>query len=426
MRPTPSSNGNGRWTFGRPYRATPVRVFNWVGSTLRGFGWRNHLTIEGVLRQARESTGLSDWGDESFLEPLGLLVESFETNARLTPMGRLMIDRLLTHFVGNRLRMQREVESHPEILDERIERPLFIVGLPRTGTSLLNGLLSADPRCRALLTWEGLWPTPLSPAGRKRPDIRPRKTKRLLRGVDYLVPHLRAVHPMKHDAPEETTLLMANTFVAWTFSMMGHVRDYDDWLWSVGRAESDRAYEYLKLQLQALQWQRPGGRWLLKSPVHLHSLDSLMRTFPDALVIQTHRDPVQSVPSTCSLFAILRSLYSDSIDPRTLGEEMCQRLARAVIYADLARAAAPERMIDLRYDDLVADKIGTVRRLYEQSGREYDGATERAMRRWLDRNPHRGGHRYDLEQFGLTTQEIDRLFGNYCEAFDLRAGPMSG
>jgi hypothetical protein len=414
-----SSPDAARWTFARPYRTRGMRLFNWVGRAARGWGWRRELSRDAILARARRNTGLSDWGDESFLEPMGILVESLEREARLTPFGRLVLRNSLTHMTENRLRVERLVAENPEILDEPVRRPLFVIGLPRTGTTLLYNLLARDPRARPLMAWETFFPAPLGNGRAERVDVRPRNTRRIIRFLNAVAPQLKDVHPLDADGIEECTWLMANTFTSPSFSLMGDVPAYVDWLWEQDHDRLVRAYKEYRRQLQVLQWQLAGQYWVLKSPVHLQSLDALLEVFPDACIVQTHRDPDKVIPSACSLLAVLHGVYSDDVDRGRLGEEMTSRLARTLERAAEARTRHADRVLDVQFRELVRDKLGTVHKIHEHFGYEHDDRTEERMRSWLEQHPHHAGHRYELEQFGLSKDMLEGAFRAYREEFGI-------
>jgi hypothetical protein len=404
-------------TFERPYRTLGARLFNGIGRRLRRWGWRRRLSMDDILAAARRRTGLTDWGDERFLEPMRVLLASLEDEARLNPLGRLFMRLNLRHFVGNRLLVRQYLKDHPEALDKPVTRPLFVVGLPRTGTTLLHNLLCQDPTRRAPLFWELLQPAPAP--GRR--DRRPPVARRLVHFLDrWGAPQLRTVHTLHADGPEECTCLLFNTFVNPAFFLFGDVSGYIDWLRGRGRELLPWAYEEYRTYLQVLQCQGRRAAWVLKSPVHAFALDALLQVFPDACVVQTHRDMNEVLPSACSLFAIMQGLYSDDVDARRLGPAVAESLRMHLdSYTERARDLDSTRVLDVAYRALLADPTGTVRGIYRHFNLDESEAMEQGMRRWLAENPanKHGVHRYDLEQFGLSRQQVERLFGPYQEQF---------
>lgn len=408
-------------TFEQPYRTFGARVFNLIGQRLRQWGLRRRLSSEAICDAARRWTKLHDFGDESFREPLQILLDSLEEDARLNPMGRLLCRLNCTHLAANRLRVHHFLQTHPEVTSEEVRRPIFVVGLPRTGTTLLHNLLCQDPEGRPLLFWEALHPAPDPSVASGKPDRRPLTAQRLVTLLNYWgAPQLKTVHPLQADGPEECTFLLFSTFITPAFFLYGNVRGYLDWLHGPGRERVISSYEQYRTYLQVLQWRQPPRHWVLKSPAHAFGLEALLQMFPDACVIQTHRDMKKVIPSACSLFAITQGLYSDAVDCRRLGQTVSQLLRRQLLERTAAaREKHPGRVFDVDYSALLADPLGVVRQIYRYFGREISETMERGMKHWLARNPaHKHGvHRYELEQFGLTPQAIDRDFRDYRERF---------
>ncbi len=404
----------------RPDGPFAIRLFNWVGRRLERCGvCPDRLTEASILRAARRQARLSDFGDDGFRVPLRRLVQSCRDEARLHPFGRVLMWLRLIELVANRLKIRDELKRHPEILEVPIRRPLFVLGLPRTGTTLLYNLLAQDPASRPLLTWEAFWPAPPPERDTRDTDPRIRQARILVKLTHWLAPRFPLVHQLTPDGPEECTFLTMNTFVSPGFLMLADLPGYEAWLWSLGFEERVAAYEDYRRQLQLLQWRCSADHWVLKSPVHSTALDALLHLFPDACAVQTHRDPARVVPSLCSLFSILRGMGSDEIDPLAMGPRIAETCAEIVGRAMAARDAAPDRVLDVRYPEIIGDPIGTVHRIYEHFGYERDDRMDARMKRWLAENPrHKEGvHRYDLGQFGLHQGDIDRLFGPYRERY---------
>lgn len=385
----------------RSHRPLPMRLAHRVGRLFDRFGRRTEFDAESILTRARLQTGVDTWEDTGFRDALERLTTSFDRDADLTPLGRFLVARWLTHHAANRLRLQRYVAAHPAVTDERIENPVFVVGLPRTGTTFLYDLLATDSESRAVVGYETFWPVP-PPFAEKEgaEDPRPRWARTIVRALDLVTPQLRDAHAMTAEGPDETTLLLGNSFVAWSFALFGRVKSYDDWLWSA-QAPVRESYRYLRYQLQALQHQRTARRWVLKSPMHLPSVDTLLEEFPDATIVQTHRDPVSAVPSTCSLFALLRGVFSDRVDPVEVGEEIGNRLTVAVSRMRAARERHPRGFVDVDYARLTADPVGAVSDLYRDLGETLDDRHERKLQERVGPRPHRSRHRYDAATFGL-------------------------
>jgi hypothetical protein len=425
-------NGNRRGTatesrcvrYAPPVQRAPVRLFNTVGRGLRQLGLSPAaLSEESLCATARRRTGLGDFGDEAFREPLRVLIGSLEAEARLSPFGRAYARTLLVQALVNRLRLQRDWTRHPDILDEKIRQPWFVLGLPRSGTTLLLNLLASDPAHRWLAFWEAREPSPPPTRETYATDPRRRRALRYVAVLDYLAPTLLAMHEFDANGPEECFPLLANTFAGVQFSWMFDVPSFDAWL---AAHDPTAGYLYYRRQLQLLQWRCRGARWVLKSPTHLWALDAIRTAFPDARIVQLHRDPLKVVPSACSLTATMRGLATDDVDARTLGEYAAAGLADGVRRAMEARSLfEAEHVHDVQYLDLVHDPMRVVRGIYERFEAPLMPQAEAAMRRCLAGHPQhkRGVHRYSLEQFDLDADGERRRFAAYCEAFRVGVEP---
>jgi len=412
------------YTFDAPHRGLGIRVYNAMGRTLRRLGLTlGDLSEESLMRRAQRRTGLSDFGDENFRAPLRVLLKAYEEESDLHPAGRLMARINILVLLCNRLRVQDLLNRHPEILQRPIDRPMFVVALPRTGTTLLYNLLALDPQKRPLMMWEAITPVPRKSDWGKQPDPRIRRVLRVERAIQRLAPNLATVHPIRFDGPEECSRLLLNTFVTAYAVMENHVPSYRDWFLNAPPEVLESAYRDYYRQLQVVQWVRPvPGRWVLKSPAHVFGMRPLMQVFPDARIVQLHRDPQKVIPSLCSLFAVYQGMASDHVRARQLGPEMAGLCAEGLQRSYEARQASePGRVFDLRYQDLVADAIGAVRRIYDHFGESLSEEYEQRMRTWLAENPRdkHGKHRYDLQQFGLSRELIDRLYQSYCRQYDI-------
>ncbi len=406
----------------RPYRSLAVRIFNGVGSLLRSCGCRRTLSADRVLRQACRQTGHRDFGELDIREPLSRLLDALEQENHLTAVGRRLIHLRCLQLAKARLGVQAALQQHPEILGECITRPMFILGLPRTGSTLMQRLLAQDPGSRALYLWELIQPSPWPGVDKDR------RIRRLQRDhlffSRYLGPQLAAIHPSGAEVPEECRHLLMNTFGHPAFREFGRIDRYLDWLDELGRGYKVRVYQEYRKQLQLLQWKAPRQRWVLKAPLHAYSLDVVLELFPDACVIQTHRDLAEVVPSACSLFLNSRRVYAEDINPLQVGREVAQSLVHLHLRpAARVRASHPERVFDISYQSLMRDPVGTVRSIYERFELSFSAAAERRMRDWLASNPQgkHGRHRYSLEQFGLDRATLHRLYPDYPECFGVPA-----
>src|SRR5512143_2892637 len=290
----------------------PVRAFNAAGGALRAVGIPVvRLDAATLCARACRATGLEDFGDPWFREPLGVLLAALEREAALHPLGRVIARSDLTRLLENRLRMTDVLARHPEIAAAPVARPLFVVGLPRTGTSILHELLAQDPANRVPMTWAAMHPYPPPERATYRSDPRIAALDQHLSGVDRLLPEFKKMHPMGAELPQECVALTAHDFASMLFSTTHRVPSYQAWL---DRADLRPVYASHRRQLQYLQWRCPAEHWVLKSPGHLWALDALLAEYPDACVVQTHRDPLRVIASLASLVATLRSMASNDID----------------------------------------------------------------------------------------------------------------
>lgn len=402
-----------------PYKL-PVGMANGLLGTARALGIRRRpLDATRMKTWARRMTGLKDFGDPFFEEPLRLLLADINDDADLHEAGRLMHWYFLSGFLRNRLRMVDAWKRHPETLGETIRPPLIILGLPRTATTRLFNILSGAPNHRTLTLWEAV--APVRPKGE---GILPLHTRRLkartmLWSTDYLAPNFKAIHELLLEGPEECIHLLGNSFASWIFPIEYNAPRYTAWFDTVDHTQ---AYEEFKAQLQLLQIQKPTDRWLLKSPHHIFGIEALLKVFPDAMIVQTHRDPAKVVPSCCSLAQTTRGIACTSLDPKLLGEQITDQLALGLERTAVFRAQIPEnRIVDVHFQEIVSQPMAVVRRIYDTFGLDLDAATEDGIKAELNKEtPGKyGEHHYTLEQFGLSRAMIEDRFRTYYETFDV-------
>ena len=367
------------------------------------------LNDEALLQKAAAQTGLSDFGDDSFREPFGILLRSLREEARLNTQGVILMQRTLLRLLTNRLRTEAAFAAHPEMTQTPIERPLYILGFPRTGTTLLHNLLACDPASRWLRLWEGLHPAP-SPESLVD-DPRIEQTEAFIAGFEKIVPRLASAHKLNATGPEECLWLIEHTFADFIFELRANIPGYSAWL--AGHEADPVWYRYYRRQLQMLGCKCRGSHWVCKAPRHLPGLAGLLEVFPDARIVQTHRGAESVLPSICSLCEITRSAASDTVDKAAIGAHWHRRLIEIERSSAEVRAAAdPGRFLDVQYADLTHNPIGTVQRIYEHHGYGYSDEFEDGMKRWLaDNRQHKHGpHRYSLEEYGLSAEAVRHDF----------------
>jgi hypothetical protein len=376
---------------------------------------------ESLLDAARRKTALDDFGNPPFDEPLRRLADSMEHEARLNPMGRLATRYDLTHLLVNRLRMEEDRKRNPGIAAEEPRRPIFIAGLPRTGTTLLHSLLALDPAHRVPLTWETMYPSPPPEAATYLTDRRIGLVEGQIRWFHRMLKDFNRIHPVGARLPIECLVITSHAFLSYQFETTHRLPSYLGWLES---QDLRPAYEVHRRFLQHLQWRCPGERWVLKAPAHMFDFEALFSAYPDACVVMTHRDPIAMTASNASLTATLRGAFSDEVDPLEVGPECTRRWAEAISRALRSRdrgCAPAERFLDLYYDDLVGDPIGAVRKVYAHFDLSFPEGLDEKIGRFHHKNPKDrfGRHRYSLEDFGLSRDEEMKRYAAYRERFRL-------
>jgi len=404
----------------RPYRPVPVSIANQIAAVLGLVGFQGaDLGEASLLEAARKNTGLDDFGDESFRRRLRILLEAVEKEARLHPLGRYMARENIIRMLSNRLRIEEALRRRPGIIEQEMEDPVFIVGLQRTGTTMLQRLLATDPAFHLLYSWEAVNPAPWPTNGKGGEDPRIRGAETAGRALKYLAPDFFAVHPVEPREPEEDVLLFDYDFWSTVPEATQRVPGFSAWL---EKQDFTEAYRYYRNILKFLYRQRPSGRWLLKTPHHMEHLDALLEVFPNARIIQTHRDPARVLASFCSMVAHAYGIFSDRVDPLEIGRHWSAKAERMVRLSMKVRdRAGGKHFIDVAYGDLVADPIGQMRRVYDFLGWRLTLDREERMRAWIRENPQHkhGRHNYRLEHFGLKREEVERKFAGYRKRFGI-------
>lgn len=403
-------------------RRLPVRLYN-AAQRVRaaaGAGPPRFADLEEALhRGAREATGLEDFGDDAYLDGLRVLLRAYDEEARLTPFGRMMATRELVGVLSARLLVEAARAADPAALEAPLERPLFILGLPRTGTTALHHLMARDPACQVLEFFLAVAPGPRPPRELWPEDPRYRAAARGLRMTYFLDPGLKAIHLLTADGPEECRHLLGQSFTDDTFDSNATVPSYTAWY----RArDMRRSYARHRDILKIIQAPTPGRRWVLKYPAHMTHLEVLLETYPDACFVQTHRDPARVLPSLCSLVTNWRGLYEDDVDARAVARWQVEMWAERMQHAlDVRARQDPGRFFDLEFHELVADPVAAVRRIYDHFGFTLSEPAATAMHAWHAENPQgrHGEHRYSAEDFGLRADEIAERFAGYMQRFHL-------
>lgn len=377
--------------------------------------------VEGLVGQARDRTGLTDLGSDSWRDGLTRLVTSVESYPTAQPAGRAYVYGQYVEALAVRLRVVDYLASHPEVRAERIERPLVVLGLPRTGTTLASHLLDQDPARRSLLKWQSDEPVPPATTENLRTD--PRCVARKAALAERLAERRRQGVAIPHwddaDDPTEDCFLQAHDFKSFLWESSMPTADYSDWYLD---ADVTSAYEYQRSVLQILQSTAPGV-WSLKLPSHAVNIDALLDVFSDARIVWAHRDPFRAAASFLSLNKLSRPpLAGPEFDPATVTPWVLRQLAAHVERPLRARErVGADRFFDLHYDAVMRDPIGQMRELYDWAGDTLTSSTERAMRTWLSDHPQdRFGPRpYSLDDFGVTRTDLEPLFEDYLSAVNV-------
>jgi Sulfotransferase family len=408
----------------RPKCSMLLRLINTVGHRFvkNGFSWMQ-LDEKTLLDKACAQTGLDDFGDDSFREALRVLLRSYETEAQLSFVGRICVHGDLVRLLNNRLRLIADRRRHPAIAAEVIRRPLFITGLPRSGTTFLHALLAQDPAHRAPQVWEVMHPSPPPEQASYATDPRIATTAGQLKWLDFLMPDFKKVHLIGARLPQECIAITSHDFRSYSFETMSAVHSYRVWHDSQDKRPE---YEFHRQFLQHLQWRCPGQRWVLKAPGHLLALEALLQVYPDAGIVLTHRDPLKVLASCASFTEVLRSAFSDRVDKVSMARQVQQRWEEgaglAVKYRQ-TQGNSQQQLFDVHYLELLGDPMSIVRRIYTHFDLELTGAAETAMERFLLAHPkNKGGvHRYSLEEFGLNPEEERRRFQFYQDFFGIES-----
>jgi Sulfotransferase family len=367
-----------------------------------------------LFAEARAEAGLADSGT-GHLEGLRMLLRTYGAHP-YSERGLARNRRQLVRHPVTRLCVLDALRRHPEIRAGAIREPWFLTGLPRSGTSALFNLLAADPATRALLNWEARIPEPLEGLPPGAPD--PRRAALAASYERGRAEHreFTAMHYTSVDTPEECVLLMGSSFHGVVSGVEVMLDPYASWF----RAQPlDELYAYFADLLRLLDWQRPGDHWLLKSPAHLWAIRELLATFPDARIVWSHRDPVASTASICSMTHLLMRAWMD-VDPRALGPVVLDFYASSLERGLAAREACdPARFVDVHHDEIAREPLAVAERIYARFGRPFEGAARDAIAAYAGAHPkgEHGEHRYRLEDYGLTRGDVERRFAEYIERF---------
>lgn len=392
-----------------------MRMLNRVGGILPGS--RRSLDADALWRAAaKKAGGVAGEARAEVRSGLSALCASLEADAELNWVGRFAARDDTLRLAATHLRIERARAAESSLDDTELPPVTFILGLPRTGTTVLHQLLAQDPALRTIPYWESF--DPVAPAAGE-PDRRPQKVEKMLGQLDAIVPQIQAIHPMAATAPEECVALFMNVFRTLQFDIQYRIPGYADWLLA---QDATIAYRGYREQLQRIWRDRPmGERFLLKDPTHIVHLESLAEMFPEARFIFIHRDPARSISSICSLYAYTRSVFRDVVDPRAIGAEIMNGYWPDALDALPERRArlAADRCADVRQADLVERPLEVAKEIYRALDFDWTEEARAAMTRHLETERSRTTprHVHSLEGFGLRPEGVRERFASYCAEY---------
>jgi hypothetical protein len=387
-----------------------------LGPGMLGHDGAPALDAAQMCAAALKRAGRDDFEDRSFFQPLERLLAACNTESDLNALGRQAVKFEVRRSLHNLLEFERRERQSPEVLTRPIERPIFITGMPRSGSTFLHRLLVRDPAVAAPLSWRLVHPHP-SAAGRLGERLNRARVQAQFYLMRLLAPELNRLHEVAAGEPEECTDITAQVFQSLRYDSVYRVPSYQSWLQRHGHLE---AYRFHKRFLQHLDAQSPRRRWILKSPDHVFALDDAQTVYPDAVWVFIHRDPVAVLASVARLTEVLRSPFARHVDRVEIGQQVCaswldgaERMMRA--------AAASDFILHLHFREVVCDPEKAVMRLFRHVGHASSGEAAQRMRKWLGNRSNRG-HRqrqYDLAAFGLDPSTLRSQFKPYTDAFGI-------
>lgn len=379
------------------------------------------LSADAFIESAMKGTGIDAFDCESYREGLDVFVNDFSAGIAKGIYTEAGIDRAAhdsIHYLSNRLRVSDYIRQNPEVLAGKIEKPVFVMGIPRTGTTLLSNLLACDPARRSPLEWEIDEPVPPATTATLKTD--PRVLAKLEAHAALLAAHpeVGQIYRSSPIYPHECVWYLAHDFKTLMIESKGKLPGYKDFIFG---ADMTSAYAYHRKFLQVLQHHAP-GTWNLKMPSHALHLEYLIKEYPDAKLIWTHRDPITATGSLCSIISMSHRMFLGKVDTEWLAEDYpWQAMEHAERIMDFRDKHGEDRVIDVHYDQLMNDPMNTMKRLYADLGDDWTPAAEAGIQGWLDDNPQNkfGKHEYKLAQYGLSLEKLEPMFERYLSRYDV-------
>jgi len=376
--------------------------------------------LEHILATARARTGLTDFGPETFREPMQKIIDTAGAMP-FTSLGRVVTAQSFTKAAANRLHYEKFVVDHPEVRDIKVERPIFVLGFPRTGTTVLQNLLALHPERRGLQFWELIEPTPTHDDFAIDRAKRMANLDRILKLAYLVAPEQRDVHYVDTSTLEECWPLFGNSFAVLNWDLQCGNKAYGDWL--VDEYDMHAAYAEYRQWLQVALWRQPAANLVTKCPEHLWFVDALLDTFPDACIVWTHRDPVDTIASYCSLISMQWRTLLGGFEPKDIGDHVSRRFHQGIERAMEARQRHdPKRFYDLEFSRFVRDPAAAVRDVCRHFDLSYGKGMDGEVANWLatKRSDERGAHKYDAEMYGLRKGDILDQYSGYIENFEVK------
>jgi hypothetical protein len=396
-----------------------LRALNGVGGVLEVIGLKPELDPDSIEQDAIKEAGASDFGGDSYREPLERLVDSLNTEANLSTFGRIAVRKMITSQLVSRIRLQVWTKENPHAAAEEIRRPWIILGLPRTGTSILSILLGLDPMVRPVRQWEAGCVVPPSTLATMNEDPRIAASGKRIEGLHRLNPAMAAMHPMGAMLAEECIPFMMMDLRCLGVETQALVPSYGSWL---QECDMTPAYVQHKKALQALQVGQPTETWSLKTPNHLWALETLHEFYPDSRLIWTHRDPGPVTTSVASLNSTLQSSFTKKVDPIAVGEDWIGKLQHAVRSGmKYDNRVGDGWCVHVHYSEMMRDPLVTMRKIYNHFDEEPSNLHERRITAWLGEKPKdtHGRHAYDPADFGWSYDGLADTWKEYVERFGI-------
>jgi len=379
------------------------------------------LDFDALHEEATARCGLSDFGGFEYQPALRALIDSINTESGMNAGGFWGQRERITNILVSRARIEDLIKQHPAITDEVINEPVVIVGLPRTGTTMLHRILASDSRFFTPIWFETRFPAPKPDEDFRVIDSRIDDGKAEVAAMLEANPDLASIHPIDAEAPDEEIMLLEQSFYSTMPPAFCNVPSYVEWLET---HDNTPGYEYLRLLLQVLQWQKKekgqqAQRWLLKTPHHLHHMDLLFKVFPEALVVQSHRDPLETIPSIASFNTALWKLCADQVDEKVVGAFSARKYAKGMHDTMIVRKQHPDAVLDVNYRETIKTPFATIEKTYDFIDMQLTDEARNAMQQWQQDNQRedRAAHQYTLEQFGYSEASLKTLFHDYRKVF---------